>query len=126
MFKFSLQRHARLGNLARRQLSTLVSQQIRSRPVVASCQRLAQRERQLVPLRQIALRLYSQESAAAYANTQTDDSPASLYNITRFEDLSKLGVDERIIRAITVDMKYDNMTEVQSLTINPALKGIDL
>ncbi|KAI0848297.1 DEAD-domain-containing protein [Daldinia vernicosa] len=125
MFKSSLQRHARLGNLARRQLSTLVSQQIRSRPVVASCQRLAQRERQLVPLRQIALRLYSQESAAAYA-TQTDDSPASLYNITRFEDLSKLGVDERIIRAITVDMKYDTMTEVQSLTINPALKGVDL
>ncbi|KAI1658514.1 DEAD-domain-containing protein [Daldinia decipiens] len=126
MLKSSLQRHARLGNLARRQLSTLVSQQIRSRPVVASCQRLAQRERQLVPLKQIALRLYSQGSAAAYANTQTDDSPASLYNTTRFEDLAKLGVDERIIRAITVDMKYDSMTEVQSLTINPALKGVDL
>ncbi|KAI0111902.1 DEAD-domain-containing protein [Daldinia grandis] len=125
MLKSSLQRHARLGNLARRQLSTLVSQQIRSRPVVASCQMLAQRERHLIPLRQIALRLYSQESAAAYA-TQTDDSPASIYNVTRFEDLSKLGVDERIIRAITVDMKYDTMTEVQSLTINPALKGVDL
>ncbi|OTB19921.1 hypothetical protein K445DRAFT_18463 [Daldinia sp. EC12] len=126
MFKSSLQRHARLGNLARRQLSTLVSQQIRSRPVVASCQRLAQSERQVVPLRQIALRLYSQQSATAYSSTQTDDSPASIYNVTRFEDLTKLGVDERIIRAITVDMKYDTMTEVQSLTINPALKGVDL
>ncbi|KAI1806147.1 DEAD-domain-containing protein [Daldinia bambusicola] len=126
MFKSSLQRQARLGNLARRQLSTLVSQQIRSRPVVASCQRLAQSERQVVPLRQIALRLYSQQSAAASARTQTDDSPASIYNVTRFEDLTKLGVDERIIRAITVDMKYDTMTEVQSLTINPALKGVDL
>ncbi|KAI8963810.1 DEAD-domain-containing protein [Daldinia sp. FL1419] len=125
MFKSSMQRHARLGNLARRQLSTVVSQQIRTRPVVASYQRLAQTERQFIPLRQIAVRLYSQESAAAYA-TQTDDSPASIYNVTRFEDLSKLGVHERIVRAITVDMGYDTMTEVQSLTINPALKGVDL
>ncbi|KAI1470746.1 DEAD-domain-containing protein [Daldinia caldariorum] len=126
MLKSSLQRHARLGNLARRQISTLVSQQIRSRPVVASCQRLAQSERQVVPLRQIALRLYSQQSAAAPSSARTDDSPASIYNVTRFEDLTKLGVDERIIRAITVDMGYDTMTEVQSLTINPALKGVDL
>lgn len=80
----------------------------------------------LVPLRQVAMRLYSQESAAASPRADTDDSPASLYNVTRFEDLTKLGVNERIIRAITVDMKYDTMTEVQAMTVNPALKGVDL
>lgn len=56
----------------------------------------------------------------------TEDSPASLNQVTRFEDLTKLGVNHHIVKAITEDMKYDVMTEVQSLTINPALKGTDL
>ncbi|OTB08101.1 hypothetical protein M426DRAFT_317206 [Hypoxylon sp. CI-4A] len=126
MFKSTMQRHARLGNLARRQLSTLASRQIRSRPLVASSQAWSQTKLQLSPFSQIALRLYSQESAASQSLADTEDSPASLYDVTRFEDLSKLGVNERIVRAITQDMKYDTMTEVQSLTINPALKGVDL
>ncbi|KAI1409679.1 DEAD-domain-containing protein [Hypoxylon sp. FL1857] len=126
MFKFSIQRQARLGSLARRQLSTLAPRQIRSRPLVASYQRWPQAELQLAPLRQIAIRLYSQESAVARPETDIEDLPGGIYNVNRFKDLTKLGVDERIIRAITDDMKYDTMTEVQSLTINPALKGIDL
>ncbi|KAI2469386.1 ATP-dependent RNA helicase mss116 [Annulohypoxylon bovei var. microspora] len=127
MFKSSLPRHARIGNLARRQLSSLAPRQILSRPLVASCQRWPQvQQLQLPLLRQVAIRLYSQESAAAHPNTDVEDSPAGIYDVTRFEDLSKLGVDERIIRAITQDMRYDTMTDVQSLTINPALKGVDL
>ncbi|KAI1105855.1 ATP-dependent RNA helicase mss116 [Jackrogersella minutella] len=126
MLKSSLQRHARLGNLARRQVSTLATRQLRSRPLVASLQNWPQAELQSAALRQVAIRLYSQQSAAARPNTEVADSPAGIYDITRFEDLSKLGVDERIIRAITQDMRYDTMTEVQSLTINPALKGVDL
>lgn len=126
MFKHSLQRHARLGNLARRQLSTLTSRQIRSRPLVASYQRWPQTELHLNPLRQVAARLYSQESAATHAEPEIEDSPASLYEVTRFADLTKLDVNHRIIQAITDDMGYDTMTEVQSLTINPAIKGTDL
>ncbi|KAI1095877.1 DEAD-domain-containing protein [Rostrohypoxylon terebratum] len=121
MFKSSLQRHARIGNLARRQLSSLAPRQILARPLVASSPRLPQ----VQSFRQLAIRLYSQE-AAAHPNTHVEDSPAGIYDVTRFEDLSKLGVDERLIRAITQDMRYDTMTDVQSLTINPALKGVDL
>ncbi|KAI0888924.1 ATP-dependent RNA helicase mss116 [Annulohypoxylon maeteangense] len=124
MFKSSL-RHARIGNLARRQLSSLAPRQILSRPLVASCQRLSQVQLQSSSFRQLAIRLYSSE-AAAHPNTAVEDSPAGIYDVTRFEDLAKLGVDERIIRAITQDMRYDTMTDVQSLTINPALKGVDL
>ncbi|KAI0387680.1 ATP-dependent RNA helicase mss116 [Hypomontagnella monticulosa] len=126
MFRSSLQRHTRLGNVACRQISTFASRQIRSRPLVALSQRWPQADLQLIPLRQVAMRLYSQESAATSPRADTDDSPASLYNVTKFEDLEKLGVDERIVRAITVDMGYDTMTEVQALTVNPALKGVDL
>lgn len=124
MFKFSLQRHARLGSFARQHVSTLAARQICSRPLLAKSYNWPQTELYVRPLRQIGVRFYSQEYAVA--ESQSDDSPASLYDVTRFEDLAKLGVDERIIRAITVDMKYDTMTSVQSLTINPALKGVDL
>ncbi|KAI1461382.1 ATP-dependent RNA helicase mss116 [Annulohypoxylon moriforme] len=124
MFKSSL-RHARIGNLARRQLSGVAPRQILSRPLAASCQRLSQIQVQSPSFRQVAIRLYSQE-AVAHPNTDVADSPAGIYDVTRFEDLAKLGVDERIVRAITQDMGYDTMTDVQSLTINPALKGVDL
>ncbi|KAI1142297.1 DEAD-domain-containing protein [Hypoxylon sp. FL0543] len=126
MFKSSIQRQALMGSLARRQLSTLAARQIRSRPLVASYQRWAQVEPQLRPLRQVSIRLYSQESAVAHEEVDLDNLPGGIYDVTRFEDLKRLGVDERIVRAITQDMKYDEMTEVQSLTINPALKGVDL
>ncbi|KAI0840912.1 DEAD-domain-containing protein [Hypoxylon sp. FL0890] len=126
MFRSSIQRQARLGSLARRQLSTLVARQIGSRPLVASYQRWAQAEPQLTPLRQIAIRLYSQESAAAHTKPEIEDLPGGIYDVNKFQDLLKLGVNERIVRAITQDMGYETMTEVQALTINPALKGTDL
>ncbi|XDG09547.1 hypothetical protein ABKA04_009162 [Annulohypoxylon sp. FPYF3050] len=125
MFKSSLQRHARIGNLARRQVSSLAPRQILARPLVASSRRLPQVHIQSSSFRQVAIRLYSGE-AAAHPNTHVEDSPAGIYDITKFEDLAKLGVNERLIRAITQDMRYDTMTDVQSLTINPALKGVDL
>ncbi|KAL7627553.1 hypothetical protein AAE478_001746 [Parahypoxylon ruwenzoriense] len=126
MFKASLQRHARLGNVARRQLSTLASRQIRSRPLIASCQRWSQAELQSNPLKQVAERLYSYESTAARPQAEVENSAASSGRVTRFADLSKLGVHENIVRAITQGMKYETMTEVQSLTIKPALQGVDL
>ncbi|OTA63723.1 DEAD-domain-containing protein [Hypoxylon sp. EC38] len=126
MFRSSIQRQARLGSSAGRQLSTLALRQIRSRPLVASYQKWSQAELQLAPLRQIAIRLYSQESAVARPETDIENKPGGIYDVNRFEDLKNLGVDERIVRAITQDMGYETMTEVQALTINPALKGTDL
>ncbi|KAI1505296.1 ATP-dependent RNA helicase mss116 [Biscogniauxia marginata] len=124
MFKASIQRQARLGSVARRRLSTLP---LRSSSLIPSSQRWSQAThvRQL-PLRQIALRLYSSESAAVREDQPDEYSGASSGLVTQFRDLTKLGVNETLVRALTEGMKYDTMTEVQSLTINPALKGVDL
>lgn len=47
--------------------------------------------------------------------------------ITRFEDLEKYGmVNRNIIRTLTHDMGMETMTEVQTATINEALKGTDM
>ncbi|KAK3307041.1 P-loop containing nucleoside triphosphate hydrolase protein [Chaetomium strumarium] len=67
------------------------------------------------------LRLYSSESAAEQLSTDAAPGP-----ISRFEDLSRLNVHEHIVRAITQDMKYETMTDVQTMTIRPALLGKDV
>lgn len=72
--------------------------------------------------RQIIARSYS--SASAAAESQEESSPDG--RITRFADLSSLGVHDNILRSIVDDMKYENMTDVQSMSINPALKGKDM
>ena len=46
--------------------------------------------------------------------------------ITQFSDMKLLNVDDAIIHAVTRGMGYQNMTEVQSLTLEPALVGKDL
>ncbi|MCJ1364409.1 hypothetical protein MMC16_003519 [Acarospora aff. strigata] len=46
--------------------------------------------------------------------------------ITQFQELANQGlVDEKLIRPLTADMNITTMTEVQSLTINVTLKGVD-
>lgn len=132
MFKASIQRHARLGNVARRQISTFSS----CRPV--GFRTLAQQQQPLTNRillatsksaapRQLTSRLYSSESAAAEENEPSSAAPpADADLVTRFEDLSRLGVHEKLIEALTQGMKYETMTDVQSLTINAALRGTDL
>ncbi|KAK0672277.1 P-loop containing nucleoside triphosphate hydrolase protein [Cercophora samala] len=66
------------------------------------------------------LRFYSSESAAQ----QETATPSG--RITKFRDLESLGVNNALVRSITEGMKYEDMTEVQSLTINAALAGKDL
>lgn len=65
-------------------------------------------------------RFYSAEATA-----QTDNAGSNGL-VTRFADLASLGVHENVVRAITHGMGYENMTEVQSMTISPALKGKDI
>lgn len=72
--------------------------------------------------RQIIARAYS--SASSAEQSENDGKPSG--RLTRFADLASLGVHENIIRTIVDDMKYENMTDVQSMSINPALNGKDM
>ncbi len=67
----------------------------------------------------------SAQGDAVATGTEAPSQPP-LVDITRFEDLDKLGIDERIIQSVTRGMGYDNMTEVQSKTVGPALTGKDM
>jgi ATP-dependent RNA helicase MSS116, mitochondrial len=71
------------------------------------------------------------QAAAATARTGTtpgdDGSEAIPSKFSRFQDLAtqKL-VSTVVIDTITSDFKFENMSEVQSATINEALKGTDM
>ncbi|KAK4126181.1 DEAD-domain-containing protein [Parathielavia appendiculata] len=67
------------------------------------------------------LRFYSSESAAP-----APSADASSGFITRFADLPQLGVNNQLVHSITKGMGYENMTDVQSMTINAALAGKDV
>ncbi|KAJ8119844.1 hypothetical protein ONZ43_g3294 [Nemania bipapillata] len=126
MFKASIQRQARLSHVARR-LST-VSVARNARPETLANLRQASSQpalRHLAP--RLALsQLYSTQSAIAQANREGEFAPVPSAAVTRFSELSQLGVNERLVQALTEGMGYDAMTEVQSMAINPALKGTDM
>lgn len=67
------------------------------------------------------LRFYSSASAARQTS-----SDATSGHVTRFAELGSLGVHEQLIKSITQRMGYENMTDVQSMTINAALAGKDM
>lgn len=47
--------------------------------------------------------------------------------VTRFAELLERGmVSESVVKTITEDMGLETMTQVQSMTINETLKGIDV
>ncbi|KAJ4412426.1 hypothetical protein N0V82_008821 [Gnomoniopsis sp. IMI 355080] len=71
--------------------------------------------------RNIISRGYSSASAEA-----TGDNEKTSGLITRFNDLSTVGVHENLLRSIVDDMKYEVMTDVQAMSINPALSGKDI
>lgn len=124
MFKASFPRHARLGNVARRQLSTFSSfrplriQSLEQNQLSAA--RLTLRPSHLSAL---VPRFYSSEAVAEQRN---DDVKSGSEHVTKFADMSRLGVHERLVSAITEGMGYEDMTDVQSSTINAALRGTDL
>lgn len=64
-------------------------------------------------------------SSVAEARDETP-GPSEPGQITKFTDLPKLGVHESLVKAIVTDMGYQNMTEVQSATLGPALEGKDM
>lgn len=66
------------------------------------------------------VRFYSSEAAAQ------DASSGSSGRITGFSELASLGVHERLVSSITQGLGYEKMTDVQSMTIAPALEGKDV
>lgn len=68
------------------------------------------------------LRFYSAEAAAA--QNSSDNGSSNL--VTRFEELRKLGVHENLVLSITKGLGYETMTDVQAMTVNPALAGKDV
>jgi ATP-dependent RNA helicase MSS116 len=130
MFKASLQRHARLGNVARRQISTFSS--LRAVRIQTFEQHLSSNNSILLAksrpafLTQLAPRFYSSEAAAESTEDDASYSASSSGPVTRFADLASLDVHPKLVDAIVDGMKYEDMTEVQSKTINQALRGVDL
>ncbi|PSR77127.1 P-loop containing nucleoside triphosphate hydrolase protein [Coniella lustricola] len=71
--------------------------------------------------RQIIARAYSSAAAEAGHEGEAPSGP-----INRFAELDTVGVHRNIIRAIVGDMKYEKMTDVQAMSMNPALAGKDI
>ncbi|KAI0388772.1 DEAD-domain-containing protein [Xylariaceae sp. FL0594] len=127
MFKASMQRPVRLGGLARQFSSLSLMRNARFEQTIALRQTCSPSKiaiRRLAPIQ--ALRLYSAEASATQTASQAESTDEDSGLITRFRDLSKLGVNEGLVRAIVQGMGYEDMTQVQSMTINSALKGVDL
>ncbi|KAI0967048.1 DEAD-domain-containing protein [Xylaria arbuscula] len=128
MFKASIQRHVRLGNVARQFSTASLMRAPRSENNIAAILHQTPSHpalRRLAPGYALS-RLYSVESAAAQANRQDEFAPVASAPVSRFSELSRLGVNEGLVQALTKGMGYDAMTEVQSMTINSALKGVDM
>lgn len=70
--------------------------------------------------------LHNQYDGAAASPIQEGEGESSEL-ITRFQDLADKGmVHETVIDRIVNGMGYENMTMVQSMTINESLKGTDM
>lgn len=117
MFKRQLLRQARATRAVRVAPSSLSSFGVCAAPRHSTTHRPALLATSIC--RDIISRAYSSASAEA-----ADDKPSGL--ITRFADLSNVGVHQNLLRSIVDDMRYENMTDVQAMSINPALSGKDM
>lgn len=127
MFRPAVQRHTRLGSIVCRQFAAFSTQHTAvQRSIVSVARNFQSQPARLRPsvLRLIPQRAYSAESAATRENPSQANVSSEI--ITQFADLPKLGVDQRLVDALTRGMQYETMTDVQTKTINPALRGVDL
>lgn len=120
MFKRQLLRQARACRGVRASPSSMLSLGAGAAPRPSTNYRQAVLATSLS--RQIISRSYSDATGAAESRSGGGQSGA----ITRFADLAPIGVHENILRAILEDMRYETMTDVQSMSINPALQGKDM
>ncbi|POR37533.1 ATP-dependent RNA helicase cyt-19, mitochondrial [Tolypocladium paradoxum] len=122
MFRQGIRRYASLaGGVAS---SSMLLRSRATLPIAR--QALTALSRPNVPLKPIAQfsRAYSSDAVAEESQKAEPVAPAG--EVTQFGELAEFGVHENLLRAITKDMGYDDMTPVQAKTINPALKGTDI
>lgn len=112
-----------------RRCATAVSRTAVAAPLRLGSQRFAQApiripQFQIISQRSLSVtcRLHNSE-AESLATPPLEDAPKEM---TRFDDLAQLNVNENLLSAITDDMGYETMTPVQAKTIVPALKGTDM
>ncbi|KAK1640987.1 DEAD/DEAH box helicase [Colletotrichum phormii] len=122
MFRQSLRRCARISG------ATFAAPALRTTTRPATLQTIAKSSPSAlrVPLSIHAFRLYSSEAADAAAAPVAEDEGKASGLTTKFADLTKLDVHTTLVDTITQRMRYEDMTDVQSKTIEPALKGMDL
>lgn len=120
MFRRHLLRQARACRVVRASPSSLLTVRTGAAPRPSIAPRPATLAASIS--RVISARAYSSASAAA----ETQDGQNQDGRITRFADLEALDVHQSLIRAIVDDMGYETMTDVQSMSITPALKGKDM
>ncbi|UNI21726.1 RNA helicase [Purpureocillium takamizusanense] len=123
MFRHGLRRCAGLASAA----SASMLPRSRALAPVAR-QGIASLGRSSVPLKSIAqcARMYSSEVTAEDSSVVDAAAAATPEEATQFAHLEQLGVHRNLLKAITDDMGYEDMTPVQAKTINPALKGTDI
>ena len=102
-------------------------------PAVSQCQARAsqvartQRVTVLPPLRNAFhySRILSQEAGEGTA-AQSTAQMSGMPQFMAFEEAVNHGVHPNLIRAITDDMRYTHMSEVQERTLQASLKGKDM
>lgn len=125
MLKSTLPRQARLfGHVLLRGATSQTSLRLTQRPIN---QMLGRRSGPISLALQLPSRSRLYSSAVAEAPEANDDvAPAAPQRVTRFAELEDLGVHAKLVDSITAGMGYDTMTDVQSLTIDSALTGMDM
>ena len=104
-------------------------------PAMAQCQarvtQVAQKVAVLPPLRS-AFHVSRVLSQFADADAPAEQPDAAAYEgegmeqFMAFEDSIKHGVHPNLVRAVTHDMKYQHMSEIQERTLEASLKGKDM
>ncbi|KAK2063532.1 DEAD/DEAH box helicase [Colletotrichum caudatum] len=121
MFRQSLRRCARISGASFATPSLRATRPVALKSIAQSSQSTLR-----TPVSINAFRRYSSEAGAAVAAEPAAGAQEPSGLTTKFADLPKLGVHKSLVDTITKGMKYETMSEVQSKTIEPALKGMDL
>lgn len=130
MLKSALSRQSRLCRLPATARPLQLASQIPTRSLVSRSTRLRTSAIANHGLPGLWIRSYSAvgnaTAHAQEAESSTEGVAAAGGPITRFENLDSLGVHSNVVRSITQGMKYETMSQVQSMTIQPALSGKDM
>ena len=68
-----------------------------------------------------------EDAEAAFEAAKTGTATQRIPELLKFQDLVDHNlIDKRVMKAIIQDMKFENMTDVQSKTLRATLEGNDV